>query len=78
MEKGLRVENLKAYYFVSNGNVKAVDNISFALDDGESLGIAGESASGKSTPQNRDLPLGLLLAHRLNLRHLPLLLGEIL
>ena len=49
MEKGLRVENLKAYYFVSNGNVKAVDNISFTLDDGESLGIAGESASGKST-----------------------------
>lgn len=45
----MRVENLKAYYFVSNGNVKAVDNISFTLDDGESLGIAGESASGKST-----------------------------
>ncbi|MEE8132185.1 MAG: ABC transporter ATP-binding protein [Nitrososphaerales archaeon] len=49
MEKGLRVENLKAYYFTRNGIVKAADNISFALNDGESLGIAGESACGKST-----------------------------
>ncbi len=49
LEKGLRTENLKAYYFTSNGVVKAVDNISFALSDGESLGIAGESACGKST-----------------------------
>jgi len=49
LEKGLRIENLKAYYFTSTGAVKAVDNISFALSDGESLGIAGESACGKST-----------------------------
>lgn len=49
MEESLRVENLKAYYFVSNGVVKAVDNISFVLHKGESLGIAGESACGKST-----------------------------
>ena len=49
LEKGLRVENLKAYYFTRNGIVKAADNISFALNDGESLGIAGESACGKST-----------------------------
>ena len=49
MEESLRVENLKAYYFTSNSIVKAVDNISFVLHKGESLGIAGESACGKST-----------------------------
>lgn len=49
MEESLRVENLKAYYFTSNSVVKAVDNISFVLHKGESLGIAGESACGKST-----------------------------
>lgn len=49
MEESLRVENLKAYYFTSNSVVKAVDNVSFVLHKGESLGIAGESACGKST-----------------------------
>lgn len=49
MEESLRIENLKAYYFVSNGVVKAVDSVSFVLHEGESLGIAGESACGKST-----------------------------
>ena len=49
MEESLRVENLKAYYFTSNSIVKAVDNVSFVLHKGESLGIAGESACGKST-----------------------------
>jgi peptide/nickel transport system ATP-binding protein len=49
LEKGLRVENLKSYYFTSTGVVKAVDNVSFALNEGESLGIAGESACGKTT-----------------------------
>jgi peptide/nickel transport system ATP-binding protein len=49
LEESLRIENLKAYYFVSNGVVKAVDSVSFVLHEGESLGIAGESACGKST-----------------------------
>lgn len=49
LEKGLRVENLKSYYFTSTGVVKAVDNVSFVLNEGQSLGIAGESACGKTT-----------------------------
>lgn len=49
MEKGLTVENLSTHYFTSSGAVRAVDNASFVLKEGESLGIAGESACGKST-----------------------------
>jgi peptide/nickel transport system ATP-binding protein len=49
LEDSLKIENLKAHYFTSIGAVKAVDNVSFSLKKGESIGIAGESACGKST-----------------------------
>ncbi|MFN4046027.1 MAG: ABC transporter ATP-binding protein [Acidilobaceae archaeon] len=45
----LKVEALKVYYRLSQGVVKAVDDVSFSLEKGEVLGIAGESGSGKST-----------------------------
>ncbi len=45
----LTVENLRTYYFTERGSVKAVDGVSFTLDKGQSLGIAGESGCGKST-----------------------------
>jgi peptide/nickel transport system ATP-binding protein len=43
------VSNLQAYYFTDKGVIKAVDHISFAVNERESIGIAGESACGKST-----------------------------
>ena len=45
----LEVENLKVYYYASKGVVKAVDNVTFDIERGESLGLAGESGCGKST-----------------------------
>ena len=45
----LDVENLSAIYGTSKGNVHALENVSFSLNEGESIGIAGESACGKST-----------------------------
>jgi len=45
----LDVENLKMYYLTFRGWVKAVDDVSFTLNKGESLGLAGESGCGKTS-----------------------------
>ncbi len=45
----LEVRNLKTYFYTTKGVVKAVDGVSFKLNKGEVLGIAGESGCGKST-----------------------------
>jgi peptide/nickel transport system ATP-binding protein len=45
----LRVEDLSVRFALPRGSVKAVDGVSFGLDDGEALGIAGESGCGKTT-----------------------------
>jgi peptide/nickel transport system ATP-binding protein len=45
----LVVEGLKTYFTLESGKVKAVDGVSFRLDHGEALGIAGESGCGKTT-----------------------------
>jgi peptide/nickel transport system ATP-binding protein len=45
----LLVLNLQAYYFTEKGIIRAVDDISFSINERESLGIAGESGCGKSS-----------------------------
>ena len=44
----LEVDGLKTYFFVRQGVVKAVDDMSFSLRAGEKLAIVGESGCGKS------------------------------
>ncbi len=45
----LEVEHLKKYFMVPDGTLHAVDDVSFTLDIGETLGVVGESGCGKST-----------------------------
>ncbi len=45
----LEVTNLKKYFMVPDGMLHAVDDVSFTLDVGETLGVVGESGCGKST-----------------------------
>jgi len=44
----LRVEDLKAYFFMDEGTVRAVDGVSFDVLPGKVVGIVGESGCGKS------------------------------
>ena len=45
----ISLENLTTHYDTDKGKVHALDDVSFSLEKGESIGIAGESACGKST-----------------------------
>jgi len=48
-EVTLKVENLRAYYTSKKGLVKAVNNVSFEVRKGESVGLFGESGAGKTS-----------------------------
>lgn len=53
-DKLLEVKNLKQYFPIKTGlfettPLKAVDNVSFSIDRGETLGLVGESGCGKTT-----------------------------
>jgi peptide/nickel transport system ATP-binding protein len=45
----LTVDHLKKYFKTPNGMLHAVDDVSFSLDRGKTLGVVGESGCGKST-----------------------------
>ena len=47
-ERLLDVKNLKTYFFTDEGVVRAVDGVDLYIDQGETLGIVGESGCGKS------------------------------
>ena len=48
-EKLLEVNNLKKYFKTKHGMLHAVDDLSFYINRGETLGLVGESGCGKST-----------------------------
>ena len=50
-DKLLEVKNLSTSFFTSEGEVKAVDNVSYYVDKGEVVAIVGESGCGKSVSQ---------------------------
>ncbi|MGY9003792.1 MAG: ATP-binding cassette domain-containing protein, partial [Rhodospirillales bacterium] len=48
MAKLLEINGLTTYFYTSGGTVKAVDGISYDVEEGETLAIVGESGCGKS------------------------------
>jgi peptide/nickel transport system ATP-binding protein len=49
LSEALRIENLKLHYRTRKGVVRAVDDVSFVLNKGETLAVVGESGCGKSS-----------------------------
>jgi peptide/nickel transport system ATP-binding protein len=47
-KKVLEVNNLQTHFFTDSGEIPAVDDISFFIEEGEVLGVVGESGCGKS------------------------------
>ena len=45
----LQVQNLKKYFQTPSGTLHAVDDVTFDLHVGKTLGVVGESGCGKST-----------------------------
>lgn len=81
MAKVLQVENLCTEFKTERGMLKAVDGVSFSVNNGEMLGIVGESGCGKSVTSQSILRLydeksfarytGQVLFHEENLFDLP-------
>jgi peptide/nickel transport system ATP-binding protein len=49
MNELVRAEHLKKYFDTPGGKLHAVDDVSFTIREGETLGVVGESGCGKST-----------------------------
>ena len=49
MDNILEVKHLKKYFNASGGQLHAVDDVSFTIERGKTLGVVGESVCGKST-----------------------------
>ena len=76
----LEVKNLKTYFKIKRGYVKAVDDISFQVEKGKAMGLAGESGCGKTTtalsilkilPPNGEIRGGKILFSGINLVEIP-------
>ena len=53
MGRLLTLNELKIYFHILAGTVRAVDGVSFHIDQGETVGVVGESGCGKSVTRPR-------------------------
>ena len=49
MTEMMRIENLVKYFNTPAGTVHAVDDVSFSIEKGKTVGVVGESGCGKTT-----------------------------
>ena len=49
MSEIIKVKNLKKYFDTPNGRLHAVDDVTFSIEKGQTMGVVGESGCGKST-----------------------------
>ena len=61
-ERLLDVKNLKTYFFTDEGVVRAVDGVDLYINQGETLGVVGESGCGKSVTALSIMTAGSLVA----------------
>ncbi len=69
----LRVEELSTHFKTRDGVIRAVDGVNFSLDEGEVLGVVGESGCGKSVMAQSVLrilpePLGRIVGGHIHYR----------
>lgn len=76
MAEAFRLENLHVHYKTAAGPVKAVNGVSFALEEEQVFALVGESGSGKSTlalaimgllPESATVPEGRIIFHGVDL-----------
>ncbi|MCD4753668.1 MAG: ABC transporter ATP-binding protein [Anaerolineaceae bacterium] len=70
----VEVEDLKTYFYLHEGTVKAVDGVSFELFKGKTLGVIGESGCGKSVTARSIMqliasPPGKIVGGSINIHH---------
>ena len=68
----VEVKDLRTYFHTDDGLVRAVDNVSFSIEEGKTLGIVGESGSGKSVTSLSIMQL-LATAARIETGHISFL-----
>ncbi|MBN2240352.1 MAG: ABC transporter ATP-binding protein [Dehalococcoidales bacterium] len=72
-EKVIEIENLRTYFYTDEGEVRAVDGVSYHVNRGESLGLVGESACGKSVSAMSIMrlipyPPGIIVGGKINFK----------
>ncbi len=70
----LEIEDLQTHFFTDAGIVKAVDGVTFAVEEGKTIGVVGESGCGKSVTsmsvmQLVQRPQGQIVGGEIRLKH---------
>jgi peptide/nickel transport system ATP-binding protein len=60
----IQVRDVKVYFYLDEGTVRAVEGVTFDIGRGKTLGVVGESGCGKSVPSPGEIVSGDIYFHR--------------